>query len=49
MQYENAHIRTSNIISTTRHSHKRLMIRREGEYLNVIMIKNDIHPWLKVV
>ena len=47
MQYENAHIRT--IISTTRQSHKRLMIRREGEYLNVIMIKNDIHPWLKVV
>lgn len=46
MQYENAHIRT---ISTTRQSHKRLMIRREGEYLNVIMIKNDIHPWLKVV
>ena len=46
MQYENAHIRTSN---TTRQSHKRLMIRREGEYLNVIMIENDIHPWLKVV
>ena len=45
MQYENAHIRTSK----TRQSHKRLMIRREGEYLNVIMIKNDIHPWLKVV
>ena len=43
MQYENAHIRTS------RQSHKKIILCREGEYLNVIMIENDSHPWLKVV
>ena len=43
MQYENAHI--GRVVNLT----KQLIIRREGEYLNVIMIENDIHPWLKVV
>ena len=47
MQYENAHIRT--LFSMNCKSHKKIIIRRKTEHLNVIMIETDFHPWLKVV
>ena len=38
-----------NLFSMNCQSHKKMIIRRKTEYLNVIMIETDFHPWLKVV